>query len=351
MAAVPVTAADDTVTFVNATVTPAKGRLAAGESVGRAVSAQPCIRAHGAHPWLYCFDMVGTLTDDGDDPATLDAVAVDALEAVRSAVPAATGLLEAFVHPGDSDLTRAVRAAGVGVLFDERPEQTRWTYGAGYPLAGRGVTLAACAPDGRCAPDCGAGHHCGRWSEIGNIIVVHAPRRTYVETAFGVEALRAVPHAGDLYALPELRQRCQELVSSGLTAAGAPQVANLERALDRLQTDGAEPAAKGPGSVVRRMLHQLEDLLAAADDTTLSTRVAQHRLRDPVATILIAEARRREAGALSRLAAAGSYVRRRPGAPRAALVQELQQTFGLSRAEALQTAAQDNSSSSSSRGD
>jgi hypothetical protein len=328
----PVSAGDRTVSFVNATLTPYKDALGAGAELDSVCHLQPCVRAHGHAPWLYSFDMVGVLSDRADSARVVADTAAALLAAAPWIEPAE---LVARTDPDDSDLRGLLAAAGLRVLdAPGRPDLTRWQYGDGYPLRGRGCTLVAAVAGARdCGPGCGADCACGRRQEIGNIILIGGAGRDYVETAFGVESVRALVHGGDLYGLPELAAERGRLGALGYPDDRARQIANLRRVLERLHRDGARPAGKGPGHVMRNMVGSALDLVAAEAGTDWPERVAAAGLGPVVAGLLADEAARRAATAERSRRAAARLVRRRAGGT-AVTWGELHATFGLSQEDA-----------------
>jgi hypothetical protein len=329
----PVSAGDRTVSFVNATLTPYKDALGAGAELHSVCHVQPCVRAHGHAPWLYTFAMVGVLSDQADSARVVADTAAALLAAAPWIEPAE---LVARTDPCDSDLQGLLRAAGLRLLdASGRPDLTRWHYGDGYPLEGRGCTLVAPVEGAAaCGTGCGAACECGRWLEIGNIILIGGAGRDYVETAFGVESVRALVHGGDLYGLPELAAERARLRALGYPDDCARQITNLRRVLERLHLDGARPAGKGPGHVMRSMVRRALDLVAGDAGEDWPERVTAAGLGPVVSGLLRDEgARRAETGERSRRAAARLVRRRADG--RAVTWDELHATFGLSREDAV----------------
>jgi hypothetical protein len=325
----PLTAGDPTVTFVNATVTPFKDRMTRGEEVGRTCQYQDCLRAHGAYPWLYSFGMVGALVD----AEHLGAVCADTSAALVAALgPEEAARLCVFVNGRDADLTAAVRETRMPVCACEDPQmQTRWTYGESYPMSGRGMTILYQHLDrphgGRCRPDC----DCGEWQELGNIILVSAPGHDYVEVGIGVESLLSTAYGGQRYLIPEIDSAVRATVQDGWPTADACELVNLYRAVDRLIDDGAVPGPRGPGSVLRRLMTQLEHLHSVnpLSGATPADYAIARGARPPLVAALEAEAARRESGRRRRMASAATLLQRHPDTTE----RRLRETYGLSDGE------------------
>ncbi|GAA2786556.1 hypothetical protein GCM10010521_75490 [Streptomyces rameus] len=330
----PVTEADGTVAFVNATITPYKSTLAANRPIGRICHYQPCFRAHGEHPWLFAFGMTGLLADieSGND---LQRVAEDNHLATLAALPDhRADRLHILVDSRDTDLMGPVSDAaaehgGRLHVLDTPQVSTRWEYGDGYALRGRGITYYYRRPGVGCAVECQPDCRCARWQPLSNLILVEGAERRYAEVGFGVEITAAISFGPNAYALPELAGRVTAAEKAGLTPDRAVDAVNLYRALALLGECGARPAGKGPGSVVRKFCLRLLELLAplTADqaDSLLERFGASRNFRDA----LKAEGERRARAMVRNLRAAASVLERRPDTPDA----DLRATYGLSGAQ------------------
>jgi hypothetical protein len=71
------------------------------------------------------------------------------------------------------------------------------------------------------------------WQELGNVIVVTAPERHYVEAAFGLESLAASAFGGDLYALSEIASGVAVLAGRGYSPDHAANLVNMHREVAR----------------------------------------------------------------------------------------------------------------------
>ncbi|MEV4924341.1 S66 peptidase family protein [Streptomyces roseoverticillatus] len=332
--AAPVTEADDTVAFVNATVTPYKDALAEGRPIGRICHYQPCFRAHGERPWLFAFGMTGLLADfetDGD----LDRVAEDSHLATLAALPDhRADRLHILVNAEDTDLVAAVSAAaarhGGHLHVLENPEvASRWGYGAGYPLHGRGTTYYYRRPGVGCDTDCRPDCRCARWQPLSNLIVIESGERHYAEVGFGVEITAAIAFGPNPFALPEIAERTQAAEEAGLAPGDAADAVNLYRALALLIEHGARPAGKGPGSVVRKLSQRLLELLAPLTAQGVDTLLERFGAAPDFRTALHTEAERRARAIAQNLKRAATVLDRRPDTPDA----DLRATYGLTETQ------------------
>jgi hypothetical protein len=328
----PLTAGDVSVSYVNANVTPFKDRMAEGATLGRTCQYQECLRANGAYPWCYTFGMVGAVVD-GEHLTGLCTDTVAALGQVLGTTRA--DRLGALVDTRDADLVNAMTPAAAEhnlplVRRDAADLDSRWTYGAQYPMAGRGLTLCYRHRDQPCGPACRPGCGCGGWQELGNIIAISTPHRGYAEAGIGVEAMLATRYGGDQYRIPEIRDTLEQLMADGWPAGQAAELVNLHRAVERLTHHGAVPGPRGAGHVLRRMAARLGELHAANPAAGGLAEYAAARGADPPAVeLLLAEEARRAAGRNRRLLAAAALLRRRP----ATTDDRLRETYGLSKTE------------------
>ncbi len=326
--------ADATVAFVNATVTPYKDTLAAGRGIGRICHYQPCFRAHGEHPWLFAFGMTGLLADiDSDDD--LRRVTVDSHLATLAALPDhRADRLHILVDSQDADLAEQVAAAvaehgGRLHVLDAPQVSTRWEYGEGYDLRGRGITYYYRRPDVGCATECRPDCRCARWQPLSNLILVEAAERRYAEVGFGVEITAAIPFGPNAYSLPEIAGRVEAAEEAGLTREQAADAVNLYRALALLIEHGARPAGKGPGSVVRKFVLRLLELLAPLSAPQTEDLLGRFGASADFRAALDAEAERRARVMARNLKTAAAVLDRNPRTPDA----DLRATYGLSEAQ------------------
>jgi tRNA synthetases class II (A) len=327
----PLTAADASVTFVNASITPFKPQLLRGARVGRTCQVQQCLRATGREPWLYVFGMLGMLADIEHLP--------DVIEHTPRVLPAAApwvtpDRLAVAIDQEHGDLRDIVKSRADIEIGDVRHEDvpTRWSYGRDGALTGRGLTFFHRGDAPPCGPDCALGCRCGRWQELGQVIEVSTPRGTYVEAGFGMEIIQALTCGGDLYELPALRAETDRLCAEGVPTEMARQAANLTRALSALVQAGLRPGAKGGASVMRRFVRDLLTCLDAGEFAAdgWQTRVRGLVPREEVADMVIAEAERWRASRRKAVAAASAYLRRNPSAT----AELLTTTYGIEMAQA-----------------
>jgi tRNA synthetases class II (A) len=329
----PLTAADPSVTFVNASITPFKPRLLAGDRIGRTCQVQQCLRATGRPPWLYVFDMLGALTDADH----LLHVIEDVPRALLFAAPwLSADRLAVAIDREHGDLRDALEK---NVLIenllveDVRHEDvpTQWSYGKDGRLTGRGMTFFHRSDNEPCGPGCAVGCRCGRWQELGQIIEVSSPHGTYTEAGFGLQSVQAITCGGELWRLPALRAETARLRDEGVAEENLRQTVNLSRALSALVDAEVRPGAKGGASVMRRFVRELLGCLdvGSVPDDEWAERV-RRLLPAKVADLVIEEAERWCVSRRKAEAAARSYLRRHPEATEESLVT----TYGLDPAQA-----------------
>ncbi|MFE3885924.1 LD-carboxypeptidase [Streptomyces lydicus] len=330
------TESDASVAFVNATITPHKQSLARGDRIGALCHYQPCFRAHGEKPWLFAFGMIGLLADvecTEDLERIADDTHVATLAALGNPSP---DRLHVLVDARDEDLRDAVgkaAAAHGGTLhvLTNSTVGTRWKYGEDSPLRGRGITYYYRRPDIGCDTDCPPDCGCPRWQPLSNLIVVTNGERQYAEVGFGVEVTAAIPYGPNAFSLPELASRVDMATAAGLPAESAADVVNLFRGVAMLVEDGVRLTGKGPGSVARKFVLRLLDLLDRAlgveGGEQLMTRFGATR---QLLEVLRAERERRERAMAGNLRSALVLLDRKPHTTDS----ELRATYGVSADQA-----------------
>ncbi|HEU5268508.1 MAG TPA: hypothetical protein VFU36_01200, partial [Jatrophihabitans sp.] len=129
--------------FVNASVTPYLDAMAAGQPCARTAQVQPCFRARPLAALPRVFTMLGVLAPAGDTARLL----ADCAAFVRQVLPG-SGPVFAACAAADADLLDRCGEAGLPVDASADASATRWQYGRGNRLAGRGVALVAGTPSG-----------------------------------------------------------------------------------------------------------------------------------------------------------------------------------------------------------
>ncbi|WP_107084792.1 hypothetical protein [Streptomyces virginiae] len=246
----PIYPGDQSVLFMNATITPLKPEMNSGILSGKTCQMQRCFRATGEKPYLFGFSMVGAVVEYAHLPSAFQ----DCIEAVLGM---AKGLkitdLVSVIDQRDGDLIAASRKAGIrAILRTEKDVRfpgygTRWKYGDDCRLTGRGLTLVS---------------HDNLDFHLGNVIVVEGPVQNYVEIAFGVEVLQSLEFGFDLYELPELKQIQRIFSSLGFDESAAKDLTNLERGISWLVRDGVTVGNRGAGYILRKFTRKYVELIS-----------------------------------------------------------------------------------------
>jgi hypothetical protein len=310
----PLTTTDRTVPFTNASITAFKPRMLAGDSLGKTCQIQTCFRGRSEYPRLFVFDMV-TVTADAGHLAEICGALPRAL--LAGATWITPNRVEVAINECDTDLATTLRrslSVPDIVIREVRSDcvPTRWTYGAGDQLTGRGLNFFIRHETEPCSPACVFGCACGRWQEIGQIVAIHGVHRDYVEAGFGVESLQATAYGGHIYDLPWIVDERRRLEDAGFGAAEAVHLLNLHRAVTSLTRSGARPGSRGPAHVMRRLVLRLIDL--AGESGPWRDRVATVCTSKLVTDVVIAEGERRESLGRSAIAVAADV--KRPGRQR-----------------------------------
>lgn len=244
---------DPTVLLVNAGITPFKLAMLAGEPMDVTAIVQPCLRTYWKGSGRFAFDM---LTIVGARP--------DLDRAARLAVELLSGIgfaMEDIASVADEDDPDVIAVAEAMTGRDRVKKQrgnndaywTRWQFGHGEALSGRGLTLV----------------HTGdsaRKISLGNVIIVsHLPSgRSYFDIGFGVERLGSVFFGGDEWAPTAEYQRFPEVMAIGFSADKVKAIANYIVAARRMIDAGAVPGPKGAAYLLRRLVRSAVDMVIEA---------------------------------------------------------------------------------------
>lgn len=321
---------DSTLTFVNATITPFKHHLSSGLAIGKICQYQPCVRSNGEHPWLFTFSMAGLLADI-HDAEELACITNDAYIAILAAVPACDpGRMYCMVDARDKDLAAAAGQAAVGagghvVVVDNPSVATRWGYGDGFSLSGRGTTYFYRNPSIKCDRACSFDCAHGCWAPVANFIEVTNGRQRYAEVGLGVEITAAIPFGSNAYALPEISSLCTQAVAAGFEESSAYTLINLCRVIEVLVKAGCKPGGKGQGSVQRKFIGRILMLLSEFDDEVADDFLRRLGASGEMIETIGAERLRLRGARQSRTRAALALLDRRPRTSD----EQLRGTYGL----------------------
>lgn len=250
--AAPLLRPDPTVLLVNAGITPFKPAMLAGARLAPAAVIQPCLRTYWSAPGRFAFDMLTMVGMDEDAAlaARLTVALVERLGVERRR-------LQCVVDTRDADLAAfaARMCPPEAIEFQDGNDDrywTRWHFGEGDALVGRGLTLI---------------HAEGRLRlSLGNLILVDHPAsgRRYVDLGFGVERLASIRHAGDEWAPTAAAAGIARLVAGGMASERARDLANRASAMARMIDAGATPDAHGAGYLLRKLVRGTVDAAVTA---------------------------------------------------------------------------------------
>ncbi|HVE70505.1 MAG TPA: hypothetical protein VNI54_03985 [Thermoanaerobaculia bacterium] len=318
----PLLSRDPTLLFTNSTIVPHKAAILRGDRIRPCAQVQSCFRANAPEDLPYAFTMLGLLAEAAHLPRVLR----DTARFLESHAFPADGRLLAIMCAEDADLMDAwndlVDDPLMSVRFVPSVQGiTRWRYGEGDRLFGRGLSMFWSAPRASTHIGCDVGCGCGRFQVLGTVIVVgnEAQGSSYVEAAFGLEGLRATRCRGEYFALPEYDQITRTLVALGRDRAGAQSFARNVLAASQLVAAGCVPASRGAGHVLRRIIRRMDATgIAALEGRGLLDPATAARIKEDLA----AENNSRE----RRISAARRFVSARDGT---VTPDDLRGTFGL----------------------
>lgn len=299
--------------FVNASVTPYLDAMAAGLPCTRSAQVQPCFRVRPLAALPRVFTMLGLVAPAGDTTRVL----ADCAAYLQQMLPGAGPVLAACAAT-DADLIDRCGEAGLPVDASADESATRWQYGLGNRLVGRGVALVASTPGG-------ARFVAGTVTVVTNTVAL----TDYVEAGIGLEPLLAARHDASLLALPPWA--AVAAAAAALTSE-IRRVADLVVAVATLAGTGTAPGPHGGGYLLRRLIAELGSALP--DHAAIAEVFGSAPGGAEAIPVVLAElARRAEylAGAERR---ARRWIRRAHRTGRPVTVQDLTATFGLPPATA-----------------
>lgn len=244
---------DSTVLLVNAGITPFKPAMLAGEPMDSTAIVQPCLRTYWKGSGRFAFDML-TIVGARPDLDRAARLAMELLTGIGFAMEDITSVAD----ENDPDVISVAEAmTGRGRVKKQRGNNgtywTRWEFGHGEALSGRGLTLV----------------HTGdsaRHISLGNVIIVsHLPSgRSYFDIGFGVERLGSVFFGGDEWAPTAEYRRFPEVMALGFSTDQVRAIANHIVAARRMINAGAAPGPKGAAYLLRKLIRSAVDMVIEA---------------------------------------------------------------------------------------
>ncbi len=251
---------DATVMFVNASMTPFKPVMLASQSVPKTAVVQRCFRNYGGITYLNGFDMLGIVADA---PA-LFGVFTDLLNFLDS-IGIGKQYLHMVIDSRDGDLLAAagemLPSARIHTQTgDSKRFFTRWKFGHGDALIGRGLTIAGEIPGmDACSDSCGWNcTNCRKFLPLGNIIMVRnsGTGKDYIDAGFGTEVVASFFHRGDIMQTPpfcgyvDVLTPCHGLQNPRL-------VVRLLLAVRELLAAGLKPGTHKQNYLLRKFMREL----------------------------------------------------------------------------------------------
>ncbi|WP_316186298.1 MULTISPECIES: alanine--tRNA ligase-related protein [unclassified Bradyrhizobium] len=254
---VPLLSDDPSLLFTNASVTPYKQRMLEARAIAPSAVVQPCLRSNCSADRLSHFTMFGLIADY----SFLTQLTAD-LQDFLTAQIRRPGRFVYRPCAGDDDLIEAWRATGRMLPDTIQPvpprlNLTRWRYGMGESLLGKGGGIAVVAGDGGDGPDA------HEWILGTLIAIASAAGRLYVEVAIGGECLAAAKASADLFALPPISDMVTLLMEAGLGRNAARHQADAAMAVAALVVEGCTPGPRGSHYLMRKYIHRIDPDSAA----------------------------------------------------------------------------------------
>lgn len=266
---------DPTVLIVNAGITPFKATMLAGHPIRPTAIIQPCLRTFWSNPGRFAFDML-TLVGERADLVAAASVVMAFLARLGFAVED----LICVADRDDSDVIEIANAmTGPQRVETQRGNTdtywTRWEFGYGQALSGRGLTIVHAKAD---SPRV----------SLGNVIIVSHPAsgRSYFDIGFGVERLGSVFCGGDEWAAATDGHCFAEIMALGFDADQTKVIANHILGAKRMIEAGVRPGAKGAAYLLRKLIRSAVDLVVEWSPLDVEPRAAVALLVEAARSLL-----------------------------------------------------------------
>ncbi len=266
----PILASDPTVLFVNASVTPFKPVMLANRALPRTAVVQRCFRAQDVPTYLFAFDMLGIVADARSSAGIEEDLFrfLDSLGMTRER-------LLAVVDARDADLQRTAsaelpRERVFTQTGNSKKYCTRWEFGHGERLVGRGMTIVGELPGSKpCGDFCGwECVRCRRFVPLGNIILIRSADadQEYLDVGFGAEAVVSFFHSGDILQSPPVSDCSEALRELSELHGQQRQVVRLLLGIRELTAAGIRPGARKHAYVMRKLMRQVLAILCRVEE-------------------------------------------------------------------------------------
>jgi hypothetical protein len=152
---------------------------------------------------------------------------------------------------------------------------TRWEFGYGQALSGRGLTIVHAKADS------------ARVS-LGNVIILSHPTsgRSYFDIGFGVERLGSVFCGGDEWAATTEGHCFADIIALGFDADQTRVIANHILGAKRMIEAGVRPGAKGAAYLLRKLVRSAVDLVVEWSPSDVEPRATVVRLAEAARALL-----------------------------------------------------------------
>ena len=264
----PIITNDPTVMFMNATVTPYKDKMIKGEYLKATALVQDCFRAKFDSEFLLYFKMLGMVSEI----SYLEKIFRDIIDYLDEFVGISIDELVMVVHEEDRDLIetwKKIINKEESIFYinkltkNNHKYKTRWKYGNGFPITGRGVTITYNNKRKvKCGEKCNELCNCDKYLPIGNVIIVEnsVNIKKYVEVGFGIEFMKALKINGDIFKIKEFSDVIEQIGKIGFDLKTSQKIFNYQRGIDRILGEKIIPYNKKHGYVLRKTIRKVVDL-------------------------------------------------------------------------------------------
>lgn len=251
---------DRTLLLLNSSMAIFKGQMNIGSYINKSAIIQKCLRNNDDVYSLSTFHMLGIV----GMIAELKNAFNELWNYLTLDVELNHENIYCVVHKEDMDIQKSWLECSDNehmVLIDEDDRQysTRWKYGEGYELYGRGCTFVYLQPDGEaCCDTCGILCNCRRHIQFGNVIIVHNKKNTYIDFGFGLERMLSCHYNNDIFKIPFYNKRLNYVMNEmGCEMSKGKEIVKLMENIKTMFDNGILPGHHKADYIMKKNIRQI----------------------------------------------------------------------------------------------
>lgn len=258
---------DDTILFNNSTIVDFKSQMKKNCDIKPTAVIQKCFRNNSNENSFSLFTMVGIIGLLEHECKYYH----DFFEYLTEQCGLKPEYLTVVYEPKDVDIAKKCKLINENIqlhLLTNKSDKysVRWSYGKGYDLTGRGITIVYSNPSvEKCNEYCSIHCNCKKHMQIGNFIKVFSSSNSYIDIGFGMERILSHKVYNDLYNLGNSRIVLDRIATMGFKQRHAKILMNNLRSLNEMIQEGFYPSSKGEGYIVRKLIREIGHIIIEND--------------------------------------------------------------------------------------